>query len=282
MLKKVISIFLFLSFSTLVFSNEGKLITWAVGHNPPRIMIDDKGLLQGQGGIQQHILQAGLSHYSHAHEVSSFKRFTEDAEKGRHICSSFLFKTAEREKVMTFSIPWHIDLPPRIIMRKDIHEQIGAPKTLSLRTLLEAKEISGAVQKSRSFSTLDEVIEAIPDNNLEQLEIPIPRFMDMLNAGRIDFTIAYSHLVNFIEKNNGLPEEKLVHVPIEEGFEYAFTYVGCPKNAWGQQVIEAINPVIEAERQKSSYLNLLKMLHSNKVNRDIIDKIYYRDFIQSR
>jgi uncharacterized protein (TIGR02285 family) len=106
--------------------------------------------------------------------------------------------------------------------------------------------------------------------------------MDMLNAGRIDYTIAYSHLVTYIQKDHGLPEGKLVHVPIEEEFEYAFTYVGCPKNAWGKDVIEAINPIIKVERQKSSYLNLLKMLHPNQMNRDIIDEIYYRDFIQSK
>lgn len=282
MLRVIIPFLLLFTYSSNATTDHGAHIVWAVGHNPPRVSIDENGLLSGQGGIQQHILQAGLSQYTHSHEVTSFRQFFEDVKDEKNICSSFLFKTKEREEIMHFSLPWHIDLPPRVIIRKEIYEQLGRPQSMSLKTLLESQGVSGAVQKSRSFAGLDKIIESVSESNLERLEVPIPHFIDMLNAGRIDFTIAYSHLVNYIQKNKGLPFGNLVHVPIEEEFEFAFTYVGCPKNQWGKEVIEAINPVIKSERQKGSYLNLLKMLHQSQINRAIIDKIYHQHFVQSQ
>lgn len=255
-------------------------ILWTVGNHPPRVMVDGPGSLTGQGGIQHHILETGLKAYIHEHVTMDWFQFETAIKENRNICSSFVFKTSLREKLAHYSLPWHIDLPHRIIMRMDNFKKLGMPRKISLVQLIHDHKLFGAIEKARSFSTLDEIINnASQAHNLEIVAARPTQLMAMLNAGRIDFTVEYPHLAAYMQGMAGHDINNIAFIEIEEAFEYAYTYVACTKNAWGQKVVKEVNDVIRQERSKPSYLKILKMIHPKQKERDKVEEIYYRDFL---
>lgn len=73
--------------SLLAFSETKSTILWGVGNTPPRLTIDAKGHLGGQGGKQQLLLEDGLkSDYLHKHVPMTWARFEAEIEKGMQVC----------------------------------------------------------------------------------------------------------------------------------------------------------------------------------------------------
>jgi uncharacterized protein (TIGR02285 family) len=260
-------------------------ITWGVGHQPPRITFDGVDALGGQGGIQQTLLSDGLSQFYKADYVAmNWARFAAELKEQRHVCSSFLIKTPEREAYTHFSIPWHIDLPHRIMMKKTAWETLGRPETLSLRDISQSSELRGIIEKERSYGALDTIIRASgTSSNLTPLATRPIRGLSMLEKSRVDYTIEYPYFKEQLQKAIGhYEEDDIVMVDIEESADYYFTYVGCPKTPWGEQVIERVNKLIRTLRVDPSYLDLLKMVHTNDKDRALVERIYYQDFVSAK
>lgn len=259
-------------------------ITWGVSHQPPRITFDGINTLGGQGGIQQNLLSKGLSeHYQAEYVEMNWARFATELKEQRNVCTSFLIKTAEREKYMQFSIPWHIDLPHRIMMTKAAWIAKGRPQTLSFREISQDSTLKGVIEKERSYGALDAIINDPKHvSNLTILATIPVRGLSMLEKSRIDYTIEYPYFVDRLEKIVNVKENDIVMVNIEESADYYFTYVGCPKTEWGKQVIEHVNQIIKELRYTPSYLDILKMIHTNDQDKDLVERIYHRDFVSAK
>lgn len=278
---KIIWLTLSLCFSSLLTAQTKDTILWGVGNQPPRLSVDAKGRLGGQGGIQQMMLEEGLKDdYEHKHVHMNWARFEAELEKGSKVCSSFVFKTKKREEYGVFSIPWHIDLAHQIIMRRETYEQLNRPAKISLTDMITTPNLVGSVELGRSYSNLDNIIVG-PNSDTNLMIVPISqgRLLSMLNVARVDYIIEYPYVASYSQKKLGFPVDDIVSVPIEEIKDFAFTRIGCANTPWGKEVVRKVNQFIKKVRTEPSFLKVLKMIHHEQEDLDLVEKVYHEDFL---
>ncbi len=274
-------------FSIAAHSHSGadivskETIYWGVGHQPPRVILDAEGELSGQGGIQQKMLEEGLvSDYNSKRIIMNWARIQGEIKNGKNVCASFLMKNAQREQYIEYSLPWHIDLPHRIVMSTQIWELLGKPATLSLKTLSRNKKLRGLIGHGRSYGNLDPILESLGRySNLSIISTGPINGLNMLAKGRMDYVIELPYHVRYFQQTNELAGNSLKMIVIEEAGPYNLAYVGCPKNRWGKTVIEHVNEVIKDVRARESYKMSLKALYSDEKDKAIIERIYNQDFL---
>lgn len=250
-------------------------IIWGIDWTPPA---DTTDINEG-GGISGEILgvlERGLPQYTHDHQKMNLLRIMSSIKDQKNVCCNYLFKTPEREKVGHFSLPLRINLPLRVIMRKDAFLDMGQPTVLSSVTLLRDTQLRCIFEEGRSYSSLDPIINQFSNrSNIERAVVTSENLLKMLDSNRIDFFVDYSYAVT----NNSSATEQyndglIAIVAIEEVFEYAYSHVICPKNDWGLGIINDVNRVLREEVPKESYLEILKSPFKLNQDRKEVDKIY--------
>ncbi len=251
------------------------LIIWGIDWSPP-INTTDISQSGGISGEVLGVLERGLPQYTHDYQEMNLLRIINSVEEQENVCCNYLFKTPEREKSGHFSLPLRINLPLRIIMRKDAFNDMGQPAILSIMTLLRDTQLRSIFEKGRSYSLLDPIINQFSKRSNTKVEVTTSaKLFKMLAANRIDFLIDYSYAVtNNSHATQQYNDDQIVFVAIEEIFEYAYSYVICPKNDWGMRVIKDVNRVLREEVPKESYLEILKSPFKLKQEQLEIDKIY--------
>ena len=78
--------------------------------------------------------------------------------------------------------------------------------------------------------------------------------LKMLSLSRIDYTLAYSHELNFVLNELQLPTQ-FISLPLYGLNSLIPVYVGCPKNEWGKKIIAKLNPYFKNTRQNEDYYN---------------------------
>lgn len=267
-------VFIYFSFFSNTCLAKDSII-WGIDWSPPINTAD----ISQSGGISGEILgvlERGLPEYTHDHQEMNLLRIMSSLEEQKNVCCNYLFKNPEREKKGYFSLPLRINLPLRIIMRKDAFDDMGQPAVLSIMTLLRDTELRCVFEKGRSYSLLDPIIQQFSKRSNTKVEvINSTQLLKMLDSNRIDFLIDYSYAVsNNSHATQQYNDDQIVFVPIEEIFEYAYSYVICPKNDWGMRVIKDVNRVLRQEVPNESYLEILKSPFKLKQEQLEIDKIY--------
>jgi uncharacterized protein (TIGR02285 family) len=275
------------SASAVVFNDpqaekaNNKDIIWGIAHYPPRFVIEAPGKFGGQAGLQHEILEASLPQYNHLYQQLTYAEFTDRLLNKQNVCTSMILKTPPREQVAVFSIPWHIDLPIAIAMTYEAWERIDKPESLNFSDLLADIRLKGGIEKQRSYGILDERINRLEFNkNLERYELIASQILPLLQTGGIDYTIEYPYLAEYYLRSISATKD-IVSVPIEDGFEYVFGYIACTKNPWGEKLISELNEAIKTERVKKGYLNLLQLPYRQLKDKQKVEEIFYKYFIDS-
>jgi uncharacterized protein (TIGR02285 family) len=267
----VLSFFYCLSNTTMAKDT----IIWGIDWSPS-IDITDSDHPAGISGEILSILEKGLPQYTHEHQKMNLSRIIKSLKNQNNVCNNYLFKNPKREKVGYFSLPVRINLPLRIIMRKDVFNNMGQPTKLSLKTLFKDHQLRGIIENGRSYSVLDPIIKQFSNSIYLNTEVVSSnQLLKMFAFKRLDFFIDYSYAV--MDYFHGKPqnhEDQVALVAIEEIFEFAYSYVICPKNDWGKRVIKDVNRVLKKEVPKDSYLETLKIPFRNKHDQVEIEKIY--------
>ena len=193
----------------------------------------------------------------------------------QNVCNNFLYKNQDREKFAYFSLPLRINLPLRIIMKKTTYEKIGSPKSLSLTSFLQKTKLRGILEKDRSYSKLDTIIEKIKTDYLIKEVLTSKQMINMLFYDRMDYMIEYSMVIEKYIKEL----DDLVYVPIEEMKPFAYSYIACPKNKWGDKVVSDVNNALKKIVHTKEFQTLIKSLYKQKIDRNYIDKIYTNEFL---
>ena len=263
------------------FNTQGKdSISWAVGHLPPKLILEEPDKLGGQGGIQLQLLQDKLKdEYQHRNVDMNWLRFENEQKSQNKVCSSFMVKNAERLKYSVFSLPWGIELSLKIIMRSNTFDAMGRPALVSMSELLQNDSLAGVLVEGRTYYSLEEIISAHTKTNITRLPTNANKLLAMLNAGRFDYFVEYPHVAMYMQEQSGDEVSAIAPVTIKEGFEYIFSRIACPNNQWGKQVIERVNEIIRQERAKPNFLALLQMIHPRDEERQKVAEIYHRDFM---
>lgn len=237
-------------------------ITWYYANFPP-VTIPD-GPQAGTGfydRITQFIIER-LDGYEHEFQVANFKRIINEIRSQEPVCCATLYKTPEREKYVTFSLPVVVVLPSGVVARKADREKLkpylSEDRTISLERVLQDGNFRVGVAKGRIYTgEIDEILDRYRSSRLVEERAGKDVFQGlfaMLLAGRVDLIIGYPTEAQFVGRTLE-KEDQVVFFPVAEMSQtYTLGHVGCPKNDWGQKIIDKVDLILKKHRATPEFI----------------------------
>ena len=233
-------------------------ITWLTMEFPPFFIHEGKDRGQGIADGVTHLLARRLDSHVHREQLAEPATIMTRLKAGDHVCTAAYIKTADRERVLEFSLPDLILPPNGITTRRENVAKLtgGTPGPVSLAKLLANDDLKLAVAVGRSYGpALDALLEHTKGNPRvywRHGEDIYRSLFDMLMKGSVDYLIGYPYEARFVSKLRGV-EGEVVTLPLAELPDYTLAHVVCPKTPWGRAVIAEVNRALEAERPKPEY-----------------------------
>ncbi len=249
------------------------MITWPITDLPPAMITT--GEYKGQGRQDWYLanFQKKLPQFEHQNIEMNFNRIFIELKKERPYCFSMGLKTQERVKNFSISRPYDIVTTPRLIMTSRMWETLGKPAEYSLEKLGGDPRYAGVVMTTRSYTEkLDKVIdELIKQNHLERKTVTSDSLIHMMKLNRVHYTVEYPWVLAY---NQHSKDSNFAVVRIKEIDPFTYSYVYCPKNAWGEKMIKEINSVIHSSVNEPIYRQQMEKWQ-DKSSIDIIRKNYH-------
>ena len=273
-LKKLLLSLLILTSS--IYAKGNNEIIWQVTNWPP-FMIINENKIEGQYSKLLQVLEKNLPEYKHKHKNMQWSRVWHSIKYGTNVCNIFAFKNAEREKYTAFSKPFSIFLSNHIIMKKTTAKKlrINTKEAYSLNKLLNMQSIKGSLMLNRSYSA--QVDKLLLDNksnsNVERKVLNSKSSLRFLDAGRTDFILEYPSIIEDLKQSIKINED-LVYIKIKEIPTYAWGYVACSDNEWGNKLINKINKIISKKKNTSEYQEIINMMGVTNEDLKLLKEIY--------
>ena len=231
-------------------------LTWIYRDFPPYFITSGK--FEGQGSFDQQIqiLQEFLKGYEHQKIVGTVKRTLHELKNKNKVCGPLL-KTTEREKFLSYSIPWSIDPPHSLIIKKSKSKYIENTQIASLEKLLKNDRLRLGVKDGTSYGKiLDPILDRYRGQKHVHEREGIRHYeglLKMLMADRLDYILGYGVETGFVAQTLGVADE-IMGIPLQEHLgTYSISHLACPKTAWGHAVIKKINRILRRERPSARY-----------------------------
>lgn len=230
-------------------------LVWYKYDMPPVYILS--GPYQNQGFIDVlfNKFREEMKGYSHVVLVANIKRLTYDVATSNVIGESLL-KTAERQKILEFSVPHTLGFPQFIMIPKIQAEKLKpwltADGSVMLEKLITESDLKMIVSLGRSYTGfIDEILKKYPDHRniitRRAKEKILQGILRMILTSRADYTIAYGVEVYYLAKTMAATEN-FVSFPIEGMPKYILGYTAVPKNKWGKKILNELNPLILKHR----------------------------------
>lgn len=233
-------------------------ITWLTMEFPPFFIHEGKDRGQGIADGVTHLLARHLQGHVHREQLAEPATIMTRLKAGDHVCTAAYIKTAERERVLEFSLPDLILPPNGITTRREMVPKLtgGAAGPVSLARLLQNRDLKLAVAVGRSYGpALDALLEhtkGSPHVYWRHGEDIYKSLFDMLMKGSVDYLIGYPYEARYVAGLSGAADQ-VVTLPLVELPDYTLAHVVCPKTPWGRGVIAEVNRALEAERPRPEY-----------------------------
>ncbi len=216
------------------------------GHAPRSVAELGRGEVDGF----MRVLLARMPGFRHEFVETSTARYEAESRRGRTMCSTMHVRTPERLEWAWFShlYPPLISREIHVIVRRDLLERLGQGRAgdarFQLSELLRRPELRVLVAQNRAFG-------AQIDNLLAQHTVPrlavgakiSSQMLDMLRAGRMDYTLEYPSVMTDYLARIGDPGA-LVALPVVEGLSTLLATVSCSRTPQGRRQIEAIDAAV--------------------------------------
>ncbi|MEO6278930.1 hypothetical protein [Roseateles sp.] len=218
------------------------------GHAPRSIAELGHGEVDGF----MRVLLARMPESQHEFVEASTARYEALSRSGETLCSTLHARTPARSSWLYFS---HL-YPPlasreiHVIVRRDALAQLygGRPQDgrLVLADLVKRRELRLLLARDRSFGPqLDKALAAEVVPRLAVGAQLSGQLLEMLRAGRMDYTLEYPAVVRDYLRRVGDPDA-LVALPVAEGRSTLLATVSCSRTPEGRRHIEAIDAAVRA------------------------------------
>lgn len=234
-------------------------VTWFIGDWPP-VYILAKGQTPesvadlGDGQIDRVLAELipRMPEFNHRFEQLNSRRLWRDIAAGRTLCTASAFRSPERLAVSYMS-PAMMVAPLALVVRADRAESLASGSaTVSLQALLRRPDFQGLLEVDRSYGpTLDALLAAGPPQKRESVS-RLGQTTELVAAGRADFTLDFAHTVEYLRRGGSL-RTPLTVLNIQETGDWSVGYVACTRNAWGAQVMQAVDRAIRQAAATRSY-----------------------------
>jgi len=206
----------------------------------------------GNGEVDgfMRLLLARMPEYRHEFVEASTARFEALTRSGETLCSALHVRTPQRLEWLYFShlYPAQVSREIHVVVRRDrlarlVDGQVPAER-LVLADLLRRSELHLMLARDRAFGAqVDILLEAQPVPRLPVGAAQGSRLLDLLRAGRIDYTLEYPSVVRSYLERVGEPG-RLVSLPVAEGLSTLLATVACSRNEPGHRQIAAIDAAV--------------------------------------
>ena len=236
----------------------GDSITWLEAVAPPFFIHQGKLAGQGYEDVVTDIITEHLPQYAHKRTIANISRHYKEFQEGRHDCNVGLYKTPERQKFLYYSIPSFFTLPAVIIIAKKNFPRFGGTKVVNLKDILQKDLVIGRSSNRSYGESVDRILDTYGNSKnifqYEGHELSL-NFFKMLKLGRIDGLIGLPEEAMYQAERLGI-RDRIMTLTIAENQkskEAWFSYVVCPKNAWGKKVIDRVDAVLRQQRPTPRY-----------------------------
>lgn len=249
-------------------------VLWAALDFPPFQVRD--GEFRGSGSFDGllDLLVARLPDLEHEVLTMTFARREDEMRNGVRLCTPGLFRTAERERYLVFSLPALIHLDNRVITLASRAHVLGSAGPVDLEALLARPDLVGGIFSQRSFApNIDPLVRRHASRkNLVVRALRPAQMFEMLLEGELDWAIMFPHEAAFLaRKFPGSPP--LAVSPILGTPPYSVTAVACTKGPWGEAMIARVDAVLRRERDTPAYRALSERWYG-EADRALIRRYY--------
>lgn len=264
-----------------VFARDS--LTWMEVSMPPHFIHNGALQNQGYGDIVSKLLRQRLPEYDHYQMTTNVVRHFDKFKRGEKICAIGLYQTPERERFLHFSIPCLLTMPPALIIRKDRLKQWGLETVISLDQLLDNPDFRLGMSKDRSYG---QRLDAILSRHVRRTNLVVfsgqeigENYFKMLLLDRLDGLIGLPDEAMYRAEQMGIRDQltTLIFEENQRNYEGWLCAVACPKNEWGKEIIEKINPILIELRPTERYRRAYeRWLDSNSMPsyRKVYDEIF--------
>lgn len=197
------------------------------------------------------VLLARMPQHRHEFVEASTSRYEVLSRSGETLCSALHVRTPRRLEWLYFShlYPSLVSREIHVIVRRELLDRLGpsgrqGDGRLTLAELLQRPELRLLVVRDRSFGPqIDKLLAGQVVPRLAAGAQPSGQLLEMLRAGRMDYTLEYPAVVDEHLRRIGEPGA-LVALPLAEGFTTQLATVSCSRTPQGRRHIEAIDAAV--------------------------------------
>jgi uncharacterized protein (TIGR02285 family) len=214
---------------------------------PPRTVAE---LGRGEVDGFMRLLLARMPAWRHEFVEASTARYETESRRGKTMCSTMHVRTPERLQWAWFShlYPPLVSREIHVVMRREWLDQLNAERAgdgrLQLAALLKRPDLRLLVPKDRAFGA--QVDSLLARHAVPRAAVGVKlsaQMLDMLRAGRMDYTLEYPAVVTDYLARVGDPGA-LVALPLAEGLSTLLATVSCSRTPEGRRQIEAIDAAV--------------------------------------
>lgn len=214
---------------------------------PPRSIAE---LGHGEVDGFMRVLLKRMPEFRHEFVEASTARYEAESRRGATLCSTLHVRTPERMQWLYFShlYPPLISREIHVIVRRDRLAELsqGRPGDgrLVLAELLQRQDLRLLLARDRAFGVqIDSLLARQVVPRLAVGAQLSSQLLDMLRAGRMDYTLEYPTVVKDYLQRVGDPDA-LVALPVAEGLSTLLATVSCSRTPAGKRHIEAIDAAV--------------------------------------
>ena len=257
---------IFIIFISFTFSKE--TITWYKSPFPPFFIIEGTYKNMGTDDLIIDYYQKKLDSYNHVTEIVTISRLLGIAREVNNFCSGNLIKTTEREEFLYFSEPYDFILPNHLIIKKDnlklFQPYIDDKGLISIEQLLKNDNITLGLVKDRVYApSLTPLLLSSKNIDFTIGLSDQETILKKLSSNRVSATIEYPAVVEFTLKDNKMSLDYIA-IPIKGLDSYTPVRFSFPKNKWGKDMVEKINPLISDFIKTKEFETLTLKWHPEK------------------
>lgn len=234
-------------------------IRWVVQDVPPHFSFHQgrapRSIAElGHGEVDGflRVLLPRMPQFKHEFVEATTARYEALTRSGGTLCSALHVRTPARAGWLYFShlYPPLISREVHVVVRRDVLPQITQGRAngsaFVLADLLKRRDLSLLLARDRAFGP--QIDKALAGEIVPRLAVgaqPTSQLLDMLRAGRMDYTLEYPAVVDDYLKRIGDPGA-LVALPVAEGRSTLLATVSCSRTPDGRRYIEAIDAAVRA------------------------------------
>jgi uncharacterized protein (TIGR02285 family) len=234
-------------------------IRWVAQDVPPHFSFHQghapRGIAElGHGEVDgfMRVLLARMPQYRHEFVEASTARYEALSRSGETLCSTLHVRTPARAGWLYFShlYPPLVSREIHVIVRREALAQLsqGRPQDgrLVLAELLRRPDLRLLLARDRAFGP--QIDKLLAQQVVPRLAVGAQlssQLLDMLRAGRMDYTLEYPAVVKEHLARVGDPDA-LVALPVAEGLSTPLATVSCSRTPTGRRHIEAIDAAVRA------------------------------------